>query len=186
MEPLQDANRNDWTWVFGYGSLMWDGWQAEVGSLERANATLPGYRRAFNKLSVVNWGTRDAPCPTLNLVQGTDVSCQGTAFAFEAANEGAVLAHLQKREGRSFALTPLSVELADGTPVTAYTPLYSGKNLRSDLTLEEQVRMIRAARGSSGSGADYVKGIAARLDALGIDDPAVRELRDALALAART
>ena len=68
----------------------------------------------------------------------------------------------------------------------SYTPLYSGRYLRSDLNLDDQVRMVRAARGTSGSGIDYVKGIAERLDALGNDDPVVRALRDALGLAAGT
>jgi cation transport regulator ChaC len=109
---VQDADRSNWMWIFGYGSLMWDGWESEFACQERAMATLSGYRRAFNKLSVANWGTKDAPCPTLKL--------------------------------------------------------------------DDQVRMVRAARGTSGSGIDYVKGIAESLEALGIDEPAVRSLRDAL------
>lgn len=182
----QDADRSNWTWIFGYGSLMWDGWESEFVCQERAIATLSGYRRAFNKLSVANWGTKEAPCPTLNLEQDRDASCQGMAFAFGPSDKDAILARLQKREGKSFTLTPLSVWLSDGMQVEACTPLYSGRNLRSDLNLDDQVRMVRAARGTSGSGIDYVKGIAERLDALGIDDPAVRALRDALGLAAWT
>lgn len=150
-------------------------------------ATLSGYRRAFNKLSVANWGTKEAPCLTLNLQADREASCQGMAFVFAAEDKDAVLARLQKREGTSFVLmTPLSVRLDDGMQVGAYTPLYNGRNLRSDLKLDDQVRMVRAVRRTSGSGIDYVKGIAESLEALGIDDPAVRSLRDALGLATGT
>lgn len=41
-------------WIFGFGSLTFDGWQAEFGCLSYQRATLHGYRRAFNKKSVVN------------------------------------------------------------------------------------------------------------------------------------
>ena len=54
-------------WVFGYGSLMWDGWQTEHGCIRMVKATLRGYRRAFNKASVRNWGTRERPAPTVNI-----------------------------------------------------------------------------------------------------------------------
>jgi cation transport protein ChaC len=180
---VQNADRSHWMWIFGYGSLMWDGWESEFACQERAIATLSGYRRAFNKLSVENWGTKEAPCPTLNLEADREATCKGIALAFEAADMDAVLARLRKREGKSFALTLLSVQLDGGMQVEAYAPLYNGRNLRYDLKLEDQVRMVLAARGTSGSGIDYVKGIAESLEALGIDDPAVRSLRNALSLA---
>jgi cation transport protein ChaC len=179
---VQDVDRSNWMWIFGYGSLMWDGWECEFVCQEGATATLSGYRRVFNKLSVANWGTKEAPCPTLNLKADREASCQGMAFAFAAVNKDAALARLQKREGKSFVLTPLSVQLDNSTQVEAYAPLYNGSNLRSELKLDDQVRMVRAARGTSGSGIDYVRGIAQSLEALGIDDPAVRSLRDALGL----
>lgn len=180
--PVQDTDRSNWMWIFGYGSLMWDGWESEFVCQERAMATLSGYRRAFNKLSVANWGTKEAPCPTLNLQEDREASCQGVAFAFAAVNKDAVLTSLQKREGKSFGLTLLPIGLDDGMQVEAYAPLYHGRNLRSDLKLDDQVRMVRAARGTSGSGIDYVEGIAESLEALGVDDPAVRSLWDALDL----
>jgi cation transport regulator ChaC len=64
--------------------------------------------------------------------------------------------------------------------VEANAPLYSDRNLRSDLNLDDQVRMVRAASGKSSSGFDYFKGIAESLEALSIDEPAGRSLRDTL------
>lgn len=48
-------------WVFGYGSLMADGWKAQFVCTRRAVAELAGYRCAFNKASVANWGTAKTP-----------------------------------------------------------------------------------------------------------------------------
>ena len=54
-------------WIFGYGSLMWDGWVNGYGCVHTVKATLPGYRRAFDKASVRNWGTQQHCGPTLNI-----------------------------------------------------------------------------------------------------------------------
>lgn len=43
-------------WVFGYGSLIWGGWENSFDCRQRVSAELPGFRRAFNKPSVRNWG----------------------------------------------------------------------------------------------------------------------------------
>jgi cation transport protein ChaC len=175
----ESATVPEYLWVFGYGSLMWDDWEKPFGCRNRTVATLPGYRRSFSKLSVANWGTKAAPCPTLNLQADASASCKGMAFAFPASNSATVLAYLGKREG-GFEIKPLRVRIDDGTEIQAFVPLYFGKNLRTDLSVEQQVSMIRAARGTSGPGAAYVQGIAAQLKALGIDDPAVRDLWSAL------
>lgn len=167
-------------WAFGYGSLMWDGWESRLGCLDRLVATLPGYRRAFNKLSRINWGTKAAPCPTLNLQADPTATCQGMAFAFPAASKEELLAYLGEREGKNFALQPLPIRLGSGATVEAFVPLYTGKNLCGELSLIERVRMIRSAQGRDGTGINYVLGIAAKLDQLGIVDPAVRELQAAV------
>jgi cation transport regulator ChaC len=64
-------------WVFGYGSLMWDNWQALHGGANGVLAELKGYERSFNKASQVNWGTNTAPGPTLNLVEKVFTSLRG-------------------------------------------------------------------------------------------------------------
>ena len=69
-------------WVFGYGSLMWDGWEKGFGCLRRSVVTLQGYGRTFNKASMKNRGTKHAPCPTLNLEKIEVGTCKGMAFEF--------------------------------------------------------------------------------------------------------
>jgi cation transport protein ChaC len=90
-------------WVFGYGSLMWDGWETRRGCLRRVIAELQGYVRSFNKLSVRNWGSRTYPGPTLNLIASTS-SCRGIAFEFPEERRAEVLAYLIQREGKNFRL----------------------------------------------------------------------------------
>src|SRR5262249_44245835 len=105
-------------WIFGYGSLMLDGWEAAYGCIDRKWAELPGYRRSFNKKSIESRGTWEVPGLTLNLVRAAGHGCRGIAFAFEDDERAPeILLDLQKRE----ACKPraLAVQLEDGRAVSA-------------------------------------------------------------------
>ena len=54
-------------WVFAYGSLMWDDWEKEFSGRRQDGVVLNHFKRAFTKKSLLNWGTRERPCPTLGL-----------------------------------------------------------------------------------------------------------------------
>jgi glutathione-specific gamma-glutamylcyclotransferase len=162
-------------WLFSYGSLMWDNWELSYGCLRRVVATLPGFRRAFNKASVKNWGTRENPGPTLNLVADSSSNCKGIAFEFPERERGRVLACLEKREGKGFRFEPQKVRLESGDWVDALVPIYSGKNVLSGKTLAELARMARKAHGTKGSSVDYVRNAAGKLELLGIDDAVVKD-----------
>jgi glutathione-specific gamma-glutamylcyclotransferase len=166
-------------WVFGYGSLMWDGWEAEFGCLRSTMADLPGYQRVFNKASVRNWGTRTVPGPTLNLMTA-DGACRGMAFEFPDQASGAIEIYLREREGRDFALRKKMIRLNEGGDVTAIVPLYEGTNLVRATTTEEIAVLVLRASGTNGSCASYVIGISDKLRAMDIDDPAVNALRRAV------
>jgi cation transport protein ChaC len=170
-------------WVFGYGSLMWDGWEANRGCLRRVIAELRGYARTFNKLSVRNWGTHSCPGPTLNLIAG-DSSCQGVAFEFSEACSADIVAYLVKREGKNFILNERPIVLKEGAEVTALVPLYEGPNIIPPTSAFEIAAMALRAKGMSGTAAGYIKSVADHLQELGIDDPMVTKLCTALAVAA--
>ena len=163
-------------WVFGYGSLMCADWETQRGCIRRVLADLPGYRRVFNKASIRNWGTKGTPCPTLNLSKVADGVCRGMAFEFPDALKTEILAYLEEREGKSFPLHEMTVRLEDKTEVSAFVPLYEGKNVIDGKTLEEIAQMVAAASGIDGACLAYINDIAENLCALGIDDPAVTEL----------
>ncbi|TPG73846.1 gamma-glutamylcyclotransferase [Pseudomonas arsenicoxydans] len=167
-------------WVFGYGSLMTDGWDKNLDCTQRVTAELKGYRRAFNKASVTNWGTRDCPCTTLNLVSEANTHCLGIAFEFSEARRGDVETYLARREGRSFELSYLEVIAEGAGAVQALVPLYAGKNIIRTLDMQAAIELASRAKGSSGKCTDYVLDVYEQLKRLGINDPAVTEMRDLL------
>ena len=163
-------------WVFGYGSLMWDSWETKHGCSRRVVADLVGYCRRFNKASVRNWGTKVAPGPTLNLSKLDTGVCRGIVFQFPDALKMEVLTYLEKREGKAFPLHELLVRLEDQSKVSALVPLYNGPNVIEGKTTEELAAMVLNASGTDGTCLSYVNGIADKLSALGIIDPAVSAL----------
>jgi cation transport protein ChaC len=167
-------------WIFGYGSLMFDGWEAACGCFDRKWADLPGYRRSFNKKSVESRGTREVPGLTLNLVRAAGYVCRGIAFAFEDDDRAPeILLDLQKRE----ACEPrkLAVQLEDGRAVTAQVFIYEGRNLIDDsMPLADKARMVAKAAGIRGSDFLYVRDTYEGLKGVGVDDPAVTALWEAV------
>src|SRR5687768_3799765 len=101
-------------WVFGFGSLMWDGWESRHGCIRKLTATLPGFCRSFTKESVRNWGTPTRPGPTLNIERHPTAACVGVAFEFPDEKRDAVTAVLRAREGKGFALEEHTVILDGG------------------------------------------------------------------------
>jgi cation transport regulator ChaC len=162
-------------WVFGYGSLMWDGWEKNHRCLGSCLATLDGYSRAFDKASTQNWGSKEHPAPTLRIVASQGV-CQGIAFNFAEQEREGIVAHLLEREGRNFPLVELKVRLCSGEAISALAPIYQGKRLLVGKSLLELARLAMAARGSKGSGLDYVHGVGEHIVQVGIEDPAVIDL----------
>lgn len=167
-------------WVFGFGSLMTDGWEKDFECIQRVTAELKGYRRAFNKASVSNWGTRDCPCPTLNLVFEADARCIGIAFEFSEEKRGEVEAYLARREGRSFKLSIVVVIAECSGAVEALVPLYGGRNIIRSLDMQAAIGLASYAKGSSGKCTDYVFDVYEQLKSLGINDLAVTTMRDLL------
>jgi cation transport protein ChaC len=167
-------------WIFGYGSLMADGWEKEFGYLRRCVAVLEGYGRTFDKASIRTWGSNGAPCPTLNLKKIAGAVCKGIAFEFPIAREEDVRSYLVKREGKDFSLEPINVRLDDGAEVPAQVALYGGKNVLAADTVQAKAIMVTNAKGTVGSCRDYLKDIRELLAGLGIDDPTVSELWQAV------
>jgi type I restriction enzyme S subunit len=164
-------------WVFGYGSLMWDGWETAFGGKRVDGANLVGYRRAFNKKSVKNWGSSKAPGPTLGLEPADGTACAGTVFEFAPAQLEPVKAHLTNREGKSFSLIELPVRLPDGREVLALTPVNDRQHNTyiGSVPVAARAEMARNAHGTSGACADYARNIQKKLVELNIEDPDVVE-----------
>jgi cation transport protein ChaC len=160
---------------------MWDGWETKYGSTRRVIAELPGYRRIFNKASIMNWGTKANPCPTLNLEKAASAVCRGIAFEFPNGRGPQVRDYLVDREGQGFVFRNLPIRIEGGSEAIALVSLYKGKNVLPNVSARSSVRMISDSTvGTSGSCKDYVRGIANELSKIGIDDPVVTELVKAI------
>ena len=160
-------------WVFGYGSLMWDNWHEERSCLRVSKAKLTNYRRRFNKASISNWGTRDNPCPTLNVEKCQGSDCEGLAYEFADSSQEEILSYLGAREGRAFQIQRHMITLDDGNHAEAYVPVYMGPNILNKDN-DALLNMALVAIGTSGECKDYITNLAAKLEALEIDDREVR------------
>jgi cation transport protein ChaC len=166
-------------WVFGYGSLMWrPGFAFE----ERGAARLLGYHRALCVYSHVHRGTPDRPGLVMGLDRGG--SCIGLAFRVLARHVPETLAYLREREQVTMVyrerLAP--VRLQDGRAVLALTytvdrrhPQYAGR-----LDLGDLVRFVQQGEGKSGLNRDYVLSTHEALAAIGVTDPSLARLAQAL------
>lgn len=164
-------------WVLGYGSLMW---RPGFEFIEARRARVVGYARAFCIYSVHYRGTRDQPGLVLGLDRGG--ACDGVAFRVPAAAARATLAYLRAREQVTGVYVERRVALQLGRPeqceVEAVTyvaerrhPGYAGH-----LSLAEQARIIRGARGRAGSNLDYLVNTLRHLHELEIREPRLERL----------
>lgn len=165
---------SDMSWIFAYGSLMWD---HDFAFEERVRAVLQGYHRDFNKKSTRGWGTRDAPGPVLGLEDGGE--CTGVAFRLSDEHADDIVATIDDREGPSYEKHEEPVQLADGREVTA-TVWINKQNFTyiGDKSLDERAQMVIAAKGQNGAALDYVLGTRDALRELDVDDPYVEEFAD--------
>lgn len=157
------------TWVFAYGSLIWDPCFA-YGEAEAA--VLDGFRRAFNFWSVLTRGTPERPGLGLGLEPGG--VCEGVLFRLAESDLESGLEALWAREMYSAVYeprwlrvqTPSGARHAIGFVTSAGHGQYTG-----GLSMDDTARIIAGASGEKGSCRDY---LASAVDALarhGIDDP---------------
>lgn len=168
------------TWIFGYGSLMWNPGFAFV---EARPARLTGYHRAFCIYSIHYRGTERQPGLVLGLDRGG--VCDGIAFRIAADAREKTLAYLRQREliygVYREALVPLDLAHVGDEPariVWAVTyiaerahPAYAGR-----LPLAWEAELIRRSAGRSGTNLDYFLSTRRHLRDLGIREPRLDRL----------
>ena len=170
-------------WVFGYGSLMW---RPGFPYRERRHARLNGYHRALCVFSHVHRGTPQRPGLVLGLDRGG--RCHGVAFRVAAEEAAETIAYLRAREQVTgvYVERRLPVRLDGGGTVServealAYVvdrrhPQYAGR-----LPEDELLRLVRQGVGVSGANPDYVRQTHAHLVEMGVTDPVLAHLAQAL------
>jgi cation transport protein ChaC len=161
----------DYMWVFGYGSLMWDpGFEVA----ERSIARLNGYARSFCMWSIHHRGTEENPGLVLALDEQDLSFCDGLALAIAPENKAETLAYLRERELISSAYLEkfLKIDLTDGRQVEAVTYVIDVDHVQycGGLPLEKQRDVISSAIGGKGHNVEYLVNTASHLEALGIQD----------------
>lgn len=159
----------DPVWIFGYGSLMWrPGFEA----VERVPATVHGWRRAFCIYSTHHRGNDRRPGLVLALDRGG--ACRGMAFRLKPGTEAATLAYLRAREQVNgvYREAHIAARLEDGShreiAAIAYVAERTHPSYTGPLSLLRQVRLIRGARGLSGTNIEYLVSTLQELARLGV------------------
>ena len=158
-------------WVFGYGSLMW---RPGFAFLESAPARLIGLHRALCVYSFVHRGTPEKPGLVLGLDRGG--ACRGVAFRIPGKTRVATIDYLRGRE----QVTKVYIETSRmitvlGTPerrvrALVYCVDRGHAQYAGELSLEQQLHIVREGHGRSGINRDYVLSTVEALEALGCCD----------------
>jgi cation transport protein ChaC len=161
---------NDFTWFFGYGSLMWNPgfvWDA----FEKAE--LVGWHRRFCIVSRYYRGTVDRPGLVLGLAPGGQ--CTGRAIGVRPEREAEILDYLDAREqvGGIYVYDrlrlPLRLITQDASiEAWCYVSRPDHEDYAGDLDLSAIGTTIRYAAGIAGTNADYARHTVAHLRELGI------------------
>jgi glutathione-specific gamma-glutamylcyclotransferase len=166
------------TWVFGYGSLMWN---PGFPCGERRPAVLRGYHRAYMMYSTRNRGTPESPGMVLSLAPGGQ--CVGMALRIEPGQEAEALAYLDKREGVGRAhrrvLVPIHWHAAPAGPEQhAYTflPILTYCNYIWGVPVERQAELVARGRGKTGTSFDYLRQVLEELARLRVAEPTLERL----------
>lgn len=160
---------------------MWDiPWQQAHGCLSREIASIQGFRRAFNKPSIINRGTHEQPGAVLNLVPDKDAVCTGYALEFCPTVESRLLADLEAREHNYTRHQRIVRMPQSGRSVAAHVYIYEQADVLYCDDADALINRVFHATGTRGSARDYIINIALELERLGIHDPAVAGLHQAL------
>jgi cation transport protein ChaC len=161
-------------WVFGYGSLMWN---PDFDHVESRPALLHGYHRAFCIYSVSYRGTPENPGLVLGLNRGG--ACRGVAFRVLRPNIETVLTGLWAREMQRLVYRPklLPVDMDTGrVQALTFVADPAHESYAGQLELEHVAETIASCCGARGPNIDYLARTIRHLEALGIDEPRLRQI----------
>jgi cation transport protein ChaC len=167
------------TWVFGYGSLIWN---PAFEFVEQRVGQVHGFHRRFCLWTRLGRGSATTPGLMLGLEPGG--SCRGVVYRIADAAVRSELEILWRREmlGGAYQARWLPVRTPDG-PVraVAFTINRAYERYAGRLTEEAMAAVIARASGQLGACSEYLFNTVAHLAALGIHDRPLERLRDQVA-----
>lgn len=155
------------TSILAYGSLMWDN---ALATYPGEAVRVDGFRRAFVGENTTRWGSPEHPCPQIGLVPGD--GCDAVLFDLPRGESRLILRNLGRREGAKARTIQCGT---NGRRVRAKSFL-PAPGARAWEDGESLVRALLAAKGSVGTGAEYVRTLVHAMGLWKIDDPLVREI----------
>ena len=166
-------------WVFAYGSLIWN---PGFAYKSREAATLQGYHRRYCIASMIYRGTPQRPGLVLGLVAGG--SCEGVAYRVADELRAITLDYLRERElvTSVYHERVVPIETRDGLRRRAYTYVADEEHeqYHRERDFDALVDIIEAAAGEAGPNYAYAINTWAKLAELGISDPEVERVAEAL------
>jgi len=166
-------------WIFAYGSLIWN---PGFPYKSREPARLAGYRRGYCIRSTIYRGTPQAPGLVLGLEKGGE--CEGVGYRVAGALKTETMNYLREREliTSVYDETLLPIETREGARREAYAyvanPAHEQYVEMRDF--DAAVAIIASASGVAGPNCEYAINTWANLAELGIRDPLVERVADAL------
>ncbi len=166
-------------WVFGYGSLMWN---PGFETIARARGRMYGVHRALCVRSYVHRGTPQSPGLVLGLDRGG--SCHGVALKIAGERREATIAYLRERElvTQVYLEAWRRVQLENGDRVDALVYLVDRTHEQYAGRLSDEAigAIVAASQGRSGNNLDYVRSTLRHLREMGIFDPHLEAVEQAL------
>ena len=169
------ARRDNDLWIFAYGSLMWD---PAFRFAEVRRAHVPDYARRFI-LKDIHGGRGTVDMPGLMAALDKGSGCDGLVFRVlrEHIEEETEILWLRERIGPAYTPTFVNAVVADeSVSALAFVADYDAQLIAPDLTRDEQIHFFATGKGFFGPSIDYLRNIAKKFAALGIDDEEVASL----------
>jgi cation transport protein ChaC len=166
------AEQNDSTWVFGYGSLIY---KVDFPVLESAPASICGWARRFWQGSHDHRGTPQSPGRVVTLISSPGSICKGVAYRVSED----VFEHLDHREKNGYERVPIEITMARSNHMVngvTYRAAQDNHAYLGPIPMPELAAHISRSHGPSGSNTEYLLKLAQALRDIGAQDEHIFEL----------